>query len=152
MKEAPTETDGTKETPTETDTSMALASPGMFLKANRQKQKNRKKKNRKKKSAVPDLMSMMGDMQINDEDLVGISEDISAMKSDEFNSIAGEVAKLLDGDGIGGLQQMMKSGGLQQLLQGKGMEGMLKGLSGADDVRSLLQGLFTAKAEKNEEV
>ena len=113
----------------------AFVSPGTFLKRENQKnaQKN-KKKNKKTPSA--DLLSMLGELDLDDKEMADLSDDIKAMKTDEFSSIASEVTKMLGGEG--GLD-------MQQMLQGLGTSGMdvskMLGSLGGGDMQQMLQSL-----------
>lgn len=143
----------------------ALSSPGTFLKRDKKKKKKNKHKNKKMKqdpeSNVQSLLSMIGDMDLNDTDLKEISDDIQTMKPEDFSSIASVVSNMMAGGEGGGMQQMLQTlggsgkGGMQQLVQtlggsGKGeLQQLLQTLggSGKDGIQQMLQSLGGRKSE-----
>ena len=84
-------------------TSYALASPGSFIKNERKKKKrnlNRKKKSNMSNDPIKSIMSMIGEMEMDEEEMKEVSNDLKNMKPEEFAEIASTVTGMMKSNGL----------------------------------------------------
>ena len=84
-------------------TSYDLASPGSFIKNERKKKKrnlNRKKKSNMSNDPIKSIMSMIGEMEMDEEEMKEVSNDLKNMKPEEFAEIASTVTGMMKSNGL----------------------------------------------------
>lgn len=131
----------------------AIVSPGMFLKKNRKKQKAKQRNQKNTRTAtgggpndLSALLSMLGDVQMDEADMLEISSDLKSMDPVEFTTIAKEGLSSIMGNGessgiLSGIQTMMSvlspNSGLGDISEIAGMAGV-SGMSGMAEILKVL--------------